>query len=177
MQVTGLAVSDRHPYMFSAGLDKMVKCWDLEYNKVRRRPVLPSSTILPCMTQRQMVLAKPWWLPAMCSSLTEWLSCHPPPPPQFCPPGSSPPFPLNNNLHIKCHVKSGHALLLCRAEISPAILQLLSVVWPLWHPPPCPLHFCLLGLLLRRFRSSVKYFVLGGSHAAGAVCEALHNTH
>ena len=35
-QVTGLAVSDRHPYMFSCGLDKMVKCWDLEYNKVRR---------------------------------------------------------------------------------------------------------------------------------------------
>lgn len=34
VQVTGLAVSDRHPYMFSAGLDKMVKCWDLEYNKV-----------------------------------------------------------------------------------------------------------------------------------------------
>ena len=33
-QVTGLAVSDRHPYMFSCGLDKMVKCWDLEYNKV-----------------------------------------------------------------------------------------------------------------------------------------------
>lgn len=36
LQVTGLAVSDRHPYMFSAGLDKMVKCWDLEYNKVSR---------------------------------------------------------------------------------------------------------------------------------------------
>jgi WD40 repeat protein len=34
-QVTGLAVSSRHPYMFSCGLDKMVKCWDLEYNKVR----------------------------------------------------------------------------------------------------------------------------------------------
>ena len=34
MMVTGLAVSDRHPYMFSAGLDKMVKCWDMEYNKV-----------------------------------------------------------------------------------------------------------------------------------------------
>ena len=32
----GLAVSDRHPYMFSCGLDKMVKCWDLEYNKVIR---------------------------------------------------------------------------------------------------------------------------------------------
>ena len=34
LQVTGLAVSPRHPYMFSCGLDKMVKCWDLEQNKV-----------------------------------------------------------------------------------------------------------------------------------------------
>jgi WD40 repeat protein len=34
VQVTGLAISDRHPYMFSCGLDKMVKCWDLEQNKV-----------------------------------------------------------------------------------------------------------------------------------------------
>lgn len=34
-QVTGLAVSPRHPYMFSCGLDKTVKCWDLEQNKVR----------------------------------------------------------------------------------------------------------------------------------------------
>ena len=33
-QVTGLAVSRDHPYMFSCGLDKMVKCWDMEYNKV-----------------------------------------------------------------------------------------------------------------------------------------------
>lgn len=33
-QVTGLAISDRHPYMFSCGLDKTVKCWDLEQNKV-----------------------------------------------------------------------------------------------------------------------------------------------
>ena len=31
----GLAVSTRHPYMFSAGDDKQVKCWDLEQNKVR----------------------------------------------------------------------------------------------------------------------------------------------
>jgi hypothetical protein len=31
-------VSDRHPYMFSCGLDKMVKCWDLEYNKARPPP-------------------------------------------------------------------------------------------------------------------------------------------
>jgi pleiotropic regulator 1 len=34
--VRGLAVSNRHPYLFSAGEDKMVKCWDLEYNKVIR---------------------------------------------------------------------------------------------------------------------------------------------
>ena len=34
--VRGLAVSSRHPYLFSAGEDKMVKCWDLEYNKVIR---------------------------------------------------------------------------------------------------------------------------------------------
>lgn len=27
-------MSDRHPYMFSCGLDKMVKGWDLEQNKV-----------------------------------------------------------------------------------------------------------------------------------------------
>ena len=35
LQVTGIAVSDRHPYMFSGSLDKEVKCWDLEYNKAR----------------------------------------------------------------------------------------------------------------------------------------------
>ena len=34
--VRRLAVSDRHPYLFSAGEDKMVKCWDLEQNKVVR---------------------------------------------------------------------------------------------------------------------------------------------
>lgn len=34
VQVTGLAVSSRHPYMFSCSLDKEVKCWDLEHNKV-----------------------------------------------------------------------------------------------------------------------------------------------
>ena len=33
LQVTGLGVSARHPYLFSCGLDKMVKCWDLEQNK------------------------------------------------------------------------------------------------------------------------------------------------
>lgn len=37
-QVTGLAVSSRQPYMFSCALDKMVKCWDLEYNKVPSTP-------------------------------------------------------------------------------------------------------------------------------------------
>ena len=34
--VRGLAVSSRHPYLFSCGEDKMVKCWDLETNKVVR---------------------------------------------------------------------------------------------------------------------------------------------
>lgn len=33
----GLAVSSRHPYLFSAGEDKEVKCWDLETNKVIRK--------------------------------------------------------------------------------------------------------------------------------------------
>ena len=32
--VRGVAVSPRQPYLFSAGEDKQVKCWDLEYNKV-----------------------------------------------------------------------------------------------------------------------------------------------
>ena len=34
--VRGLQVSDRHPYLFSGGEDKQVKCWDLEQNKVVR---------------------------------------------------------------------------------------------------------------------------------------------
>ncbi|KAI0086726.1 WD40 repeat-like protein [Irpex rosettiformis] len=34
--VRGLAVSSKHPYLFSCGEDKMVKCWDLEANKVIR---------------------------------------------------------------------------------------------------------------------------------------------
>ncbi|RYG67419.1 hypothetical protein EON64_07490 [archaeon] len=34
--VRGLAFSPRHPYLFSAGEDKQVKCWDLEHNKVVR---------------------------------------------------------------------------------------------------------------------------------------------
>ena len=29
-------MSARHPYLFSVGEDKMVKCWDLEHNKVIR---------------------------------------------------------------------------------------------------------------------------------------------
>ena len=32
----GLEVSARHPYLFSCGEDRQVKCWDLEYNKVIR---------------------------------------------------------------------------------------------------------------------------------------------
>ncbi|KAJ2816625.1 pre-mRNA-splicing factor prp46, partial [Coemansia furcata] len=35
--VRGLAVSARHPYLFSCGEDKQVKCWDLETNKVVRQ--------------------------------------------------------------------------------------------------------------------------------------------
>ena len=34
--VRGLAVSPRHPYLFSCGEDRQVKCWDLEYNRVVR---------------------------------------------------------------------------------------------------------------------------------------------
>jgi pleiotropic regulator 1 len=34
--VRGLAFSERHPYLFSAGEDKTVKCWDLETNQVVR---------------------------------------------------------------------------------------------------------------------------------------------
>uniref|UniRef100_A0A7S1BVG8 Guanine nucleotide-binding protein subunit beta-like protein n=2 Tax=Corethron hystrix TaxID=216773 RepID=A0A7S1BVG8_9STRA len=34
--VRGLVFSPRHPYLFSAGEDKMVKCWDLETNQVVR---------------------------------------------------------------------------------------------------------------------------------------------
>jgi len=32
--VRGVVVSPRHPYLFSGGEDRQVKCWDLEYNKV-----------------------------------------------------------------------------------------------------------------------------------------------
>ena len=38
--IRALAVSPRQPYMFSGGEDKMVKCWDLEMNKVRRQDSL-----------------------------------------------------------------------------------------------------------------------------------------
>lgn len=31
--IRALCISDRHPYIFSAGEDKMVKCWDLETNR------------------------------------------------------------------------------------------------------------------------------------------------
>lgn len=34
--IRGLAVSPRHPYLFSGGEDKKVMCWDLETNKVSR---------------------------------------------------------------------------------------------------------------------------------------------
>jgi pleiotropic regulator 1 len=32
---TGLVISNKHTYMFSAGDDKQVKCWDLEQNEVK----------------------------------------------------------------------------------------------------------------------------------------------
>lgn len=35
--VRGLAISSRSPYLFSVGDDKMVKCWDLELNRVTRQ--------------------------------------------------------------------------------------------------------------------------------------------
>ena len=35
--VRALTVSPRQPYLFSAGEDKQVKCWDLEYNKVSNK--------------------------------------------------------------------------------------------------------------------------------------------
>ena len=34
--VRAVVVSPRHPYLFSVGEDKLVKCWDLEYNKIIR---------------------------------------------------------------------------------------------------------------------------------------------
>jgi pleiotropic regulator 1 len=40
--VRGLEVSTRHPYLFSASEDKTVKCWDLEYNKVRTEYFIPA---------------------------------------------------------------------------------------------------------------------------------------
>lgn len=54
MQVTGIAVSPRHPYMFSCGLDKMVKCWDLETNKVNTS--VCDSFWHPCMLTRSTPL-------------------------------------------------------------------------------------------------------------------------
>ena len=42
--VRALTVSPRQPYLFSAGEDKQVKCWDLEYNKVT--PLRSSSACL-----------------------------------------------------------------------------------------------------------------------------------
>lgn len=40
LEYLGLAVSQRHTYLFSAGDDKQVKCWDLEQNKVRYSGVI-----------------------------------------------------------------------------------------------------------------------------------------
>ena len=52
LQVTGLAVSDRHPYMFSCGLDKQVKCWDLEQNKVWREGGREEGGMVVCVLVR-----------------------------------------------------------------------------------------------------------------------------
>ncbi|KAL8283267.1 hypothetical protein RQP46_006045 [Phenoliferia psychrophenolica] len=41
--VRGLAVSDRHPYLFSCAFAKMVKCWDLETKKTGVLPHLQSA--------------------------------------------------------------------------------------------------------------------------------------
>ena len=56
VQVTGLALSPRHPYMFSCGLDKQVKCWDLEYNKVSP-PIELLRPPLTCMHGGSQALA------------------------------------------------------------------------------------------------------------------------
>ena len=48
--VRGLAVSSRQPYLFSCGEDKQVKCWDLEYNKVKafKNDILEDLPSLEC---------------------------------------------------------------------------------------------------------------------------------
>ena len=35
--VRDIEISAKHPYLFSCGEDKQVKCWDLEQNKVVRQ--------------------------------------------------------------------------------------------------------------------------------------------
>ena len=49
-QVTGLAVSDRHPYMFSVGLDKMVKSgtWSTTKSFGTTTATCPASTRWRC---------------------------------------------------------------------------------------------------------------------------------
>jgi hypothetical protein len=67
LQVTGLVVSPRHPYMFSCGLDKQVKCWDLEQNKASlkcgrcepQNPDRPQTTIFMCLTTPHSTLGHP----------------------------------------------------------------------------------------------------------------------
>ena len=36
LSVRSLNISERNPYLFSVGEDKLVKCWDLERNQVIR---------------------------------------------------------------------------------------------------------------------------------------------
>ena len=83
-QVTGLAVSPRHPYMFSCALDKMVKCWDLEQNKVGAtpppaprqpaRPRPPAARHAACPRRRPRSSAT---TTATCRASTAWRSTPP----------------------------------------------------------------------------------------------------
>ena len=50
--VRALTVSHRQPYLFSAGEDKQVKCWDLEYNKVGHVFVFTTYNILKIVYEK-----------------------------------------------------------------------------------------------------------------------------
>lgn len=58
--IVGLAVSSKHTYMFSAGDDKQVKCWDLEQNKVRTllsNPSVQFSIVLATLVLKDILIA------------------------------------------------------------------------------------------------------------------------
>jgi WD40 repeat protein len=44
--VRGITISDRHPYAFSCGEDKMVKCWDLQENKSIRKEFYKNKVVI-----------------------------------------------------------------------------------------------------------------------------------